>query len=119
MIPSAMGIETQVVQSRVQKFVFCPGDYESRFNRRMNEVCSWLGNRQQEQRTLDTMVCRRGDIPTRACVCGILIYDVLSIVRAVESITILLIRNGPLAGTVLSDIELLLFFVAEERREKN
>ena len=65
------------------------------------------------------MVCRRGDIPTRACVCGILIYDVLSIVRAVESITILLIRNGPLAGTVLSDIELLLFFVAEERQEKN
>ena len=114
-----MGIKTQVVQSRVQKFVFCPGDYESRFNRRMNEVCSWLGNRQQEQRTLDTMVCRRGDIPTRACVCdGILIYDVLSIVRAVESITILLIRNGPLAWTVLLDMKLLLFFVAEERQEK-
>ena len=65
------------------------------------------------------MVCQRGDIPTRACVCGILIYDVLSIVQAAKSITILLIRNGPLAWTVLSDIKLLLFFVAEERREKN
>ena len=30
----------------------------------------------------------------------------------------LLIRNGPLVGTVLSYIKLLLFLVKEERREK-
>ena len=40
------------------------------------------------------------------------------IVRAAESTTIYVICNGPLAGTVLSDVKLLLFFAAEERREK-
>ena len=68
--------------------------------------------RQQEQRTHDTMLCRKEEsyitgIEYNACLRVVLVlkicYRLYEVVRSIESITVLSIRMGPFVGPVLLD----------------
>ena len=92
----------------------------------MNNVCSWP-DKGSENKGHSTRCCvekKKGMLELiiqRVLACSsnsIICYRLYEVVRSVESITVLLIRNGPIVWPVLSDYYTSLVLVEEERREK-
>ena len=92
----------------------------------MGNACSWPGEKATRTKNTrhDAVSKRRNGILEwviqRVLACSsnsIICYRLYEVVRSVESITILLIRNGPIVWPVLSDW-LSFSVLVEERREK-